>query len=294
MFDLAQLVVEAKEIDQFYRAGEIENKEADALPNYFFCLKTEDGKQSALAYYDDELEKLTLIKTKDLQYQGFKPRDGAQSCLFWALKRNDLIVGLGSAGTGKTTVALAYALNELHRNAKDIVLCKPTTFVGMKSNAIGAIPGDHREKLEGYMDSYFTAMKKIMGETFEHHLYQLEEEGRIYFKPFELLRGQHFENCVVIIDEAQNTTPHELLTAVSRVGANSTLIILGDPDQIDSGLKREETGLWKLIHSDAFGECPFAVGIKLTAQYRSAMAHLAQEIIEELREKEQEDEDPND
>jgi len=294
MFELQQIIVEPREIDQFYRVGEIENKEADSLSNYFFCLKTEDGKQSALAYYNDETGKLELLKTKELQYQGFKPRDGAQSCLFWALKNNDLIVGLGSAGTGKTTVALAYALNELHRNAKNIVLCKPTTFVGMKSNAIGAIPGDHREKLEGYMDSYFTAMKKIMGETFEHHLYQLEEEDRIVFKPFELLRGQHFENSVVIIDEAQNTTPHELLTAISRVGANSTLIILGDPDQIDSGLKREETGLWELIHSDAFGECPFAVAIKLTAQYRSAMAHLAQEIIEELRAKNEDEEDSND
>lgn len=284
MFELAQLTVEPSEINQFYIKGVIKNKEADSLPNYFFCLKTEDGKQSALGYYNEELEALELLKTKDLQYQGFKPKDSAQSCMFWSLRRHDLIVALGSAGTGKTTVSLAYALNELFRNGKDIILCKPTTFVGVKSNAIGAIPGDHREKLEGYMDSYMTAMKKILGETFEHHLYQLEEEGRILFKPFELLRGQHFENCIVIIDEAQNTTPHELLTAMSRVGNHSTLIILGDPDQVDTGLKREETGLWQLVHSDAFGECPFAVGIKLTAQYRGPMAQLAQEIIEELRE----------
>lgn len=284
MFELAQLTVEPSEINQFYIKGVIKNKEADSLPNYFFCLKTEDGKQSALGYYNEDLEALELLKTKELQYQGFKPKDSAQSCMFWSLGRHDLIVALGSAGTGKTTVSLAYALNELFRNGKDIILCKPTTFVGVKSNAIGAIPGDHREKLEGYMDSYMTAMKKILGETFEHHLYQLEEEGRILFKPFELLRGQHFENCIVIIDEAQNTTPHELLTAMSRVGNHSTLIILGDPDQVDTGLKREETGLWQLVHSDAFGECPFAVGIKLTAQYRGPMAQLAQEIIEELRE----------
>ena len=284
MFELAKLTVEPSEINQFYTNGVIKNNEADNLPNYFFCLKTEDGKQSALGYYNEELEALELLKTKELQYQGFKPKDSAQSCMFWSLGRHDLIVALGSAGTGKTTVSLAYALNELFRNGKDIILCKPTTFVGVKSNAIGAIPGDHREKLEGYMDSYMTAMKKIIGETFEHHLYQLEDEGRIQFKPFELLRGQHFENCVVIIDEAQNTTPHELLTAMSRVGNHSTLIILGDPDQVDTGLKREETGLWELVFSDAFGECPFAVGIKLTAQYRGPMAQLAQEIIEELRE----------
>jgi len=290
MFDLAQLTVEPREIDLIYKQGTLENKEAKVKPNYFFCLKTPNGKQSALAYYNDDQDCLELLKTKELVYQGFKPKDGAQACMFWGLKNLDLFVALGAAGTGKTTVALAYALNEVFRNGKDLVLCKPTTFVGLRSNAIAAIPGDHREKLEGYMDSYFTAMKKIIGETFEHHLFQLEEEGRILFKPFELLRGQHFENAVVIIDEAQNTTPHELLTAISRVGNHCTLIVMGDTDQVDSGLKRDETGLWKLVHSDAFLDCPFAAGVKLTAQYRGPMAQLAQEIIEELREEEEAEE----
>lgn len=290
MFDLAQLIVEPREIDLFYKQGVLENEEAKKQSNYFFCLKTENGRQSALGYYNDEKDCLELLKTKELVYQGFKPKDGAQACMFWALKHLDLVVSLGAAGTGKTTVALAYALNEVFRNGKDLVLCKPTTFVGQKSNAIAAIPGDHREKLEGYMDSYFTAMKKIIGETFEHHLFQLEEEGRILFKPFELLRGQHFENAVVIIDEAQNTTPHELLTAISRVGNHCTLVIMGDTDQVDSGMKRDETGLWKLVHSDAFLDCPFAAGIKLTAQYRGPMAQLAQEIIEELRAEEEAEE----
>lgn len=286
MFDLAQLTVEPREINLFYKEGKLHNESASKLSNYFFCLKTEDGRQSALAYYNDDTDLLELLKTKDLQFQGFKPKDGAQSCMFWALKNLDLVVALGSAGTGKTTVSLAYALHELYRNQRDIILCKPTTFVGQKSNAIAAIPGDHREKLEGYMDSYMTAMKKIIGETFEHHLFQFEEEGRILFKPFELLRGQHFENSVVIIDEAQNTTPHELLTAISRVGEGCTLIILGDPHQVDTGTAKEETGLWELIHSAAFLDCNFAVGIQLTAQYRGPMAQLAQEVIEELRERE--------
>jgi predicted ribonuclease YlaK len=153
----------------------------------------------------------------------------------------------------------------------------------MKSNAIGAIPGDHREKLEGYMDSYMIAMRKIVGETFEHHLYQLEEENKILFKPFELLRGQHFENAVVIIDEAQNTTPHELLTAISRVGESCTLVIMGDPLQIDTELESGETGLDKLIESDAFYNSDLVAGIQLTAQYRGPLAQLAAEILEELR-----------
>lgn len=284
MFDLHELEVSTEDINKFYQKGVLVCEQAERLDNYFFILKSPDGRQSALGYFNDDLGKLELLKTKELQYQGFKPKDSAQSCMFWALKRMDLVVAMGAAGTGKTTVALAYALNEVFRNGKDLILCKPTVFVGQRSNAIAAIPGDHREKLEGYMDSYMIAMKKIVGETFEHHLYQLEQESRILFKPFELLRGQHFENCVVVIDEAQNTSPHELMTAISRVGNSSTLIILGDPDQVDTGMRKDETGLRVLVDSDAFGSCPFACGIKLTAQYRGPMAQLAAEVLSEISE----------
>lgn len=289
MFDLPEIVVSVEDINRFYVKGTMTCGDAERSPNYFFILKTANGAQSALAYYNDELQKLELLKTKDLAFQGFKPKDAAQSCMFWSLKHMDLVVAMGPAGTGKTTVALAYALQEVFRNGKDLILCKPTVFVGQKSNAIAAIPGDHREKLEGYMDSYMIAMKKIIGETFEHHLYQLEQEGRIQFKPFELLRGQHFENAIVVIDEAQNTTPHELMTAISRVGSGCSLVILGDPKQVDTGLKREETGLRALVDSDAFGECPFAVGIELTAQYRGPMAELAAQVLDEIYEKEEDE-----
>ena len=285
MFDLAEIITASENINAIYRQGTLKLEEAYTFSNYFFILKTEDAQQSALAFFNDDTESLDLIKTKDLQYQGFKPKDAAQACLFWALKNRDLVVALGAAGTGKTTVALAYALNEMFRNGKDIILCKPTTFVGIKSNAIAAIPGDHRDKLEGYMDSYMIAMKKIVGESFEHHLYNMEEEGRLLFKPFELMRGQHFENAVVVIDEAQNTTPHELMTAMSRVGHDCTLVIMGDPDQVDTGLKREETGLYELIHSDTFGESPLAAVVKLTAQYRGPLAQLAANILVELRDR---------
>lgn len=285
MFELAEIITTSENINALYKKGKIKLDKAADYTNFFFILKDDTGKHSALAYYNDELDLLELVRTKDLAYQGFSPRDSAQSCLFWALKRFDLIVALGAAGTGKTTVALAYALNEVFRNGRDLVLCKSTAFVGVTSNAIAAIPGDHREKLEGYMDSYMIAMKKIMGETFEHHLYQLEEEGRIQFKPFELLRGQHFENAVVIIDEAQNTSPHELMTAISRVGAGCTLIVMGDPDQVDTQQMPDETGLYALINSDAFAEFPLGVGVQLTAQYRGPLAQLAAEILVEVRDK---------
>lgn len=283
MFDLVEIVTSPENINTLYKKGRISLDVLEEDDNYFFIVKTSCGQQSAIAFYDDEDSSLVLVKTKDLGYQGFKPRDAAQSCLFWALKNRELVVALGAAGTGKTTVALAYALNEVFRNGKSLILCKPTCFVGVKSNAIAATPGDHREKLQGYMDSYMIAMRKIVGETFEHHLYQLEEEGRILFKPFELLRGQHFENCIVVIDEAQNTTLHELMTAMSRVGGDSTLIIMGDPEQVDTEIETSETGLSKLINSVAFAQSDLAVGVQLTAQYRGPLALLASEVIREMR-----------
>lgn len=289
MFELAEIVTSANTINELYKKGKVELQEASEQDNFFFILKDEAGKQSALAFYNDSEDVLELVKTKDLQFQGFRPKDAAQSCLFWALTRFQLIVALGEAGTGKTTVALAYALNEVFKNGRDLILCKPTTFVGQKSNAIAAIPGDHREKLEGYMDSYMIAMKKIVGDTFEHHLYQLEEEQRIMFKPLELLRGQHFENAVVVLDEAQNTSPHELLTALSRTADTCTVVVMGDPHQVDTGSDEEETGLYKLINSQAFADNPLVAGIQLTANYRGAMAQLASEILKEIREENKKD-----
>lgn len=283
MFDLVEIVTSPENINTLYKSGRIYLEVLPDYDNYFFILKTPCGQQSAIAFHDAEDNSLVLVKTKDLGYQGFKPRDAAQSCLFWALKNRELVVALGAAGTGKTTVALAYALNEVFRNGKNLILCKPTCFVGVKSNAIAATPGDHREKLQGYMDSYMIAMRKIVGETFEHHLYQLEEEGRILFKPFELLRGQHFENCIVVIDEAQNTTLHELMTAMSRVGGESTLVIMGDPEQVDTEIETSDTGLSKLINSEAFAYSDLAVGIQLTAQYRGPLALLASEVLREMK-----------
>ena len=288
MCDLREEVVSASVIDKLHKSGKISLDSVIDDSCNFYLLKTADGIKTGLAgVFGNELVK---VNTKDINFQGLKPRDARQACLFWALTQLDLVVALGSAGTGKTTVSLAYALNQMFRKDKPIVLCKPTVFVGQKSNAIGAIPGDHREKMEGYIESYLTSLRKILGESAEHHLYQMEEEQKLRFVPLELMRGQHFENCTMIIDEAQNTSPHELMSVISRVGDNSTVIVLGDPAQIDTGSRYRETGLHALCESDAFFESPFTTSIKLLGQYRGPMATLAAEVLAELQDDEDEDE----
>lgn len=282
MLELQTIECSKNIVSELHKTGFLNPEDFNLDPNSnYFLFKSEDGSSAIACLNADTLSRVNM---KGVMLSGMKPRDITQSCFFHALKNFELVVGLGAAGTGKTSISMAYALHQMFRNDLNIVLCKPTVFVGKRSNAIGAIPGDHREKMAGYIDSYLVSMRKILGDSAEHHLYQMEEEGKLQFQPLELIRGMHFEDTVLIIDEAQNCSPHELMSVISRVGENSSCIVLGDPSQIDTGARWKETGLFALVYSDAFFESDFSVGIKLTGQYRGPMAQLAAEVLSELQE----------
>lgn len=291
LLEIETLETDASTINQLYRSKRLKIKDLsdhervdwEHRDEQFYVLKSSTG-QSALALYwgTDEIE---LVDPKGLTFKGLEPRDAAQSCMFYSLKTRQLTVALGEAGTGKTTIALAYALDSLFKKGMNIVLCKPTVFVGVKSNAIAPVPGDHREKLAGYIESYMTAFRRLLGDTFEHHLYELEEQGRIIFQPLELVRGMQFTNSVVIIDEAQNTSPHELMSVLSRIDESCRTIILGDSCQVDTLTPFGETGLGVLAESGEFADCDFAAGITLTHNYRGPMALLAAGVLREYAER---------
>ena len=120
----------------------------------------------------------------------------------WGLRYKPISICLGAAGTGKTTLALSYGLNHLFREDKTLILCKPTVFVGGRSNAIAAVPGTERDKFRPYVDSYMPGLAKILGEDVDNFIFQFEESGKLQFRAVELMRGQHFEDCTLILDEA--------------------------------------------------------------------------------------------
>lgn len=285
MLEIQRLTVPTKLVNALHKQGSIPRAEAlgDATDegNFYLLVAEDNPKSSALAVASGD--KLLRVTDKDKEYQGIKPRDKAQVCFIHALETRALTVGLGAAGTGKTTLALAYALQKLFREDKQIILTKPSAFVG-KSNAVAAIPGDIREKISPYIESYISPLRKILGDYAEQHIYEFEERKLLTFQPLELVRGLNFDNATVILDEAQNTSPHELMSFISRVGEGSTCIILGDPAQIDTDLTWEQTGLYALASSEIFYTEDIAVGVHLVEQYRSRLANLAAEALKEWRE----------
>ena len=238
------------------------------------------GQQSALVVVEDGVFRPVSYEK---EYRGVSPKDAPQKCFYDALNRYALSVCLGLAGSGKTFLSLAFAVQQAFRKDMKIVLIKPTYLVGGKSTAIAAVKGDVREKLAPYIASYEAHLNTLLGEYSSHQLYQWEEDGTLEYTAVELVRGRHFEKSIVIVDEAQNLSQHELLSLISRVADSSRLILLGDPQQIDTGARWSQTGMSALLDSGAFADSPFAGGIKLTNTYRGCLAELASEVLYELQ-----------
>jgi phosphate starvation-inducible PhoH-like protein len=143
-------------------------------------------------------------------------------------KSNNVNILTGDPGTGKTFCAIYYGLMMLKsKDVKEIIISKPLVEVGSK---IGYLPGSEAEKVSVYMDSYISTFKKIIGE-FNYSV--LMAEKKIRFEPVNYVRGTNFEDALVIMDEAQGLTLHELITFTTRISESSKLIVMGDLLQAD-------------------------------------------------------------
>lgn len=145
-----------------------------------------------------------------------------------ALQRSSVVVATGSAGVGKTYIAAAHAANRLLRGDIDsVVLTRPYVAMGRSS---GFWPGTMSEKLEPYLRPMLNVIKARLGES---HFGNLQRTGRIVMQPMEAIRGMSFEDCVLIVDESQDTLPDEIKSVTTRLGENCQLIVCGDPYQTD-------------------------------------------------------------
>lgn len=176
-------------------------------------------------------------KNRYLANESFKevqPLNQIQSEYLDAIKFNDIILGVGSAGTGKTYVAASYAACELfHRRIQKIILTRPNVETG---RGLGFLPGTLEEKYAPYLDPFDTVFERSLGKGFyEYALKNKDIEPR----PLGFMRGVTFDNCIVLVDECQQMTKTEFKMVLSRIGKNCKIILSGDEDQsdiMDSGL----------------------------------------------------------
>ena len=158
-----------------------------------------------------------------------KPLNWVQETYLNAIKHNTIVFGIGSAGTGKTYIAASYAANELlARRISKIILTRPNVETGRE---LGHLPGDLDEKYAPYLRPFQHILTKSLGGQgqFEYFL----KSKVIEPAPLGFMRGETFENAIVLVDEAQNMTKTEFMMILSRVGRNCRVILSGDPKQFD-------------------------------------------------------------
>jgi phosphate starvation-inducible PhoH-like protein len=161
-------------------------------------------------------------------FKEVKPLNYIQEEYLTAIKSCDVVFGIGSAGTGKTYVAASYAASQLfHREIKKIVITRPSIETG---RGLGFLPGELDQKYAPYLQPFETVFVKTLGKGFYEYAIKNRD---IDPKPIGFMRGSNFEDCVVLVDEAQNLTKTELKMLLTRIGRNCKIILSGDPKQTD-------------------------------------------------------------
>lgn len=205
----------------------------DILPNQYFILKSE--RNSIMARYNPEYE--TVVKVQKERAFGIEPRNSEQAFAMNALLDDNikLVCITGKAGTGKTLLALAAAL-EKHNEYKQILLARP--IVALANKDLGYLPGTEKDKISPYMQPLFDNLSVIRNQfgtdsRENNTILEMQQSGQLVIEALAFIRGRSLSNSYIIVDEAQNLTPHEIKTIITRAGENTKVVFTGDVQQID-------------------------------------------------------------
>lgn len=262
---------EGVDADQFEIKSKLE-------PNECFILKS--VRNSALARYNPFTDKIKKVE-KGNNY-GIQPRNAEQSFAFEVLNDPEVtLVGItGKAGTGKTLLALASALKQAGMY-KQVLLARP--IVSLANKDIGFLPGDEKQKVAPYMQPLFDNLNVIKGQFSSSSaevkkIDEMQKENKLVVEALAFIRGRSLSETFCIIDEAQNLTPHEIKTIITRAGEGTKMVFTGDIQQIDSPyLDAQSNGLAYMV--DKMKGQEFFAHVNLIKGERSQLAEMAANLL---------------
>jgi PhoH-like ATPase len=274
-------VDESTVIDKIHQMETVHFSEllhSEPYNNHYFIIK--NHRSSTLAYFNPETKNLDRVEKRHAY--GIKPRNAEQTFAMHALFDDHikLVTIQGVAGTGKTLIALAAAL-EQRSNFRQIYLARP--IVPLNNKDIGFLPGDVKAKINPYMEPLWDNLKVIQNQYSENSkeyqkVKELVENEKLLVTPLAYIRGRSLANIIFIVDEAQNLTPLEVKTIITRAGEGTKIIFTGDIHQIDTPyLDSQSNGLSYLIDR-LKGQALYA-HVTLEKGERSELANLANNLL---------------
>lgn len=277
-----RLEITKNEIDHFYKDGSIGLGDQSFYPNEY-CVMTSPEHSSAVGKYNPQLGKVSSLLKVNQHIWGINPLNVEQRCAIDLLLRDDvkLVTLVGQAGTGKTLLALACALRKVFDEGvyNKILVSRPIIPLGKD---IGYLPGFKEEKLYHWMQPIYDNLEYLCNSTgsgeASETLRWVMDSKKIEMEAVTYIRGRSLPKMFIIIDEAQNLTPHEMKTVISRAGSGTKVVLTGDPTQIDNPyLDKDSNGLTATIarfkNHRIFGH------VCLEKTERSELAALAAEIF---------------
>ncbi len=261
-------------------AADMKRFNNDYKPEANECFILKGLNSSVLVRYDQKNNRIQRIEKKPAY--GIKPRNAEQTFSISMLTNPDiqLVALTGKAGTGKTLLALAAAI-ELNKSFDQILLARP--IVALSNRDLGYLPGDASEKIDPYMQPLFdnlSVIKHVFNpRSIEYQkIEELQREEKLVITPLAYIRGRSLSNSFFIIDEAQNLTPHEIKTIITRAGEGTKMVFTGDLQQIDSPyLDMKSNGLSYMI--DHMRNQNLFAHINLVKGERSYLAELASNLL---------------
>lgn len=254
-------------------------KDNKFYPNQYVVLK--NGKEKVNGRYDDEKKCITSVYQPVEPIWGVHPRNREQHFALDALMNDNfmLVSLLGKAGTGKTLLALAVGLYKtLEENSfQKLLVSRPVFPIGRD---IGYLPGDIEQKLNPWMQPIFDSVEFLMGlgKKASRLAQDLMNQGLVNIEPLAYIRGRSIPNQYLIVDEAQNLTPHEIKTVLTRAGQGTKVILTGDCYQIDNPyVDASNNGLTFSV--EKFKSANLSAHVTLTKGERSDLAELAANIL---------------